>query len=126
MLRKYMSLAILILHLTVLFSFSANAQTSTDTQLAERIKADVRAIGVGERVSVRLRNNRRITGRITQIEQDQFVITNSRDGSAQTITYTDATQINRRNGRGLSTRTKVIIGVLGAAWLVGLIMNGGG
>jgi hypothetical protein len=59
-------------------------------------------------VSLTLRDKTKLTGYISEVGGDSFVVTDLESGGRTTIAYPDVVQVK---GNNLSTRTKVIIGV---------------
>ena len=125
---KYSSFALagLVLHLMLGLPLTISAQSNSDPQLIQRVKADVAVIGVGARVSIKLREKKKITGYISRIGENDFIITKAKEGPEQTIAYTDVTQIKQNKERHFSTEGKILIIVVGVLWITGLIANGGG
>jgi hypothetical protein len=99
-----------------------NAQISQDAQHAVKIKANIAAIGAGARVSVKLRDGKKLTGRIESVGEDTFVITDAKSNVNRTLAYSDILKAERM--KGLSTTAKVLIGVGATMWLMGMIFNG--
>ena len=125
--KKFLSLALAatIYGLLVQSPAPALAQTAKDAQAAEKIKADVTKIGAGARVSVKLRGKERLTGYVSEIGDQDFVITLAKEGTKQRVAYADAAEVKIKNEKRISTAGKVLIG-LGALWLIGMIATGGG
>ena len=96
---------------------SIQAQTVTDTE-AEKARVKVRKIGVGQnaRVEVKLRDNTKLKGYISQASDDSFTVTDSKMGTTQTVAYSDVTQVKKPGG--LSGRTLGIIGAVAVAAVV--------
>jgi len=101
---------------------ASNVFAQTDN--AEKIKANVAAIGVGARVSIKLRDKKKLTGYVSQIGEADIVITIAKEGTQQTITYTDITEVKVKNEKRISTAGKFLI-VFGVLALIGGISNGG-
>ena len=99
------------------------AQTSNDTQAAEKIRAKVQKIGVGSRarVEVKLRDNTQLKGYISAAEQDSFTVTDNKTGSLRTVSYADTSSV-KKAGSGLSSKSWMILGavVIGAVvtWII--------
>jgi hypothetical protein len=89
-----------------------NAQTNTSNNdvTINRIKANVTKRGTGEkaRVNVKMRNGTKLKGFISQAGDDSFTLTDSKTKQASTLAYSDVAQVN---GTGLSTASKILIGV---------------
>lgn len=117
-------IAVSISHLVFQTPTDAHTQASKDTQLAESIKANVAAIGVGARVSIKLRNKDKLIGYISQISEKDFVVTKAKEGAKETVTYADATEVKVKNEKRISTAGKILI-VFGVLFVLGLIGNRG-
>lgn len=84
-----------------------------------RVKAQVNKAGAGAKVTVYLKDGKKIKGSIGQILDDSFDVTLSKDTQSSIISYRDVQKIKRR---GWSTTAKVLVGgVAGAAALVLLL-----
>lgn len=88
-------------------------QPTNETNEATKIKAEVirRADKKENRVKIKLQNGSEMKGRITQTAEDSFTLTDEKTGAKTDISYAD---VQKLEGRGMSKKTKVAIGV-GAA-----------
>jgi hypothetical protein len=112
--KKYLSLVLMVAlsHMMLLMTpTSVNGQTEKDTRLTAKAKADVAAFGIGPdaRVSVKLREGKKLKGYISQAGEDSFVITDSKTGSTTSIAYADVAEVQRK--KGISTGKAILIGV---------------
>lgn len=91
-------------------SVLANSKSARDVAHAEKVKAGIVKLGVGQssRVNLKLKDKTKVAGYISEIGDESFVVTDIDKGSITTVAYPDVVQVN---GNNLSTRTKVIIGV---------------
>lgn len=121
--RLPFTLAILGSCLMILTLAPVSAQVSKDTQLTEKIKADVAALGSGARISIKLRDKTELTGYVSQIGENDFVVTKANQGSKQTIAYADVAQVKEKQ-KHISMAGKILI-VLGVLAVIGAIANGG-
>ena len=129
--KTYLSLVLIgaLSHMMLLMTpMSVNGQGEKDTRLTAIAKADVAAVGIGReaRVSVKLRQGKKLKGYISQAGEDSFVVTDSKTGSATSIAYADVAEVQRQ--KGLSTGKAILIGVgatLGVLFLISAIINGG-
>ncbi len=122
MLKKNLSLALAVAVLSPLLQTSI---VFAQTDNAVQIKANVAAIGVGARVSIKLRDKKKLTGYVSQIGEADVVITIAKEGTQQAIAYTDITEVKIKNEKRISTAGKFLI-VFGVLALIGGIANGGG
>lgn len=95
----------------------AGAQSNSD-QATEQIRTKVQKIGVGTnaKVEVKLRDNTKMKGYISDSNQDSFTVFDKLSGSSKTVSYADASSVKKAGG-GISTKTWIILGasVVGAA-----------
>jgi hypothetical protein len=107
---------------TAAASQQGKGQTA-ETSHAAKVKAEVQKRGTGEgsKVIVKLRNsNTEVKGYISKIDETSFEVKDKKTGQATTIAYADAEKVR---GPGLSTGTKVAIGVgIGAILAVGIVV----
>jgi hypothetical protein len=94
-----------------------NARAQVAEGAAEKARAGVMKAGVGEkaRVEVRLRDNTKLKGYVSEAGADSFTVTDAKTGAARAVAYSDVSQVKRPGG--LSSSTKAIIwgGVAAAA-----------
>ena len=118
-------LIVLLLSTTCVRASHAGPQQGQSGSRAEKVKAGLRKLGVGEsaRVEVKLRDGSKLKGYIREAGEDGFVVVDRKTGEARAVTYE---QVDKLKGKGLSTGTKVAIGfgiaaaVLGTLALIGL------
>ena len=98
---------------------SAHAKAGEEARLVEKARASIVKMGVGKdaRVEVKLRDKTKLKGYVSDATEDSFTVTDSKTGASRTVFYTDVTQVSKQ-GNGLSTMTKVIIGAAVAAGLI--------
>ena len=92
--RKLLSLTLIVLTsgaLTVapVFGRSNNSQAKA----AAKIKQKINRLGVDAPLTVKLDNDRKLTGRIGEINDDSFVIRVGPNGDEQVINYSDVQQV---------------------------------
>jgi len=111
MLRKFLALAlsILLVHTYAIAPLHAKAQTGTKTSHVEDIRARVAVAGVSSEklVEVKLKDNTRLKGHITGIQDESFDLTLASNGEKKSILYSDVSKL------GTSWSTKKIVLVLG-------------
>ena len=121
--KKYLAMFLIIL----LFNFAggrvvfAQTQDVEDAKLAAKIKTKVAKYGTGEKskVSVGLRNQTKVKGYISAIDDDSFSVTDKKTGQTTKIAYVQVKKVNRP---GLSTSAKIGIAV-GIAVPVAIILT---
>lgn len=129
MLKKFLALmiAILLIHSMILTqSVSADARPDEQARLAEKARVGVAKLGTGTQsiVEVKLRDKTKLTGYISESNEDRFVITNAKTGASVAVAYADVAKIK---GQNLSTGAKIGIGItvgfLVTALIIYIIVN---
>ncbi len=123
MFRKLFSLLLVALVINLAGGRIAYAESKEEKQarFAERIKADVQKLGTGEsaRVKVKLRDQAKLEGYISDAGPQTFTVTNRKTGVATAVTYA---QVKSIQGNNLSTGAKIAIGVGIAATVIFIIL----
>jgi len=104
---------------------TVRAQTVKELQATEKARASVLKLGVGRtsRVEVKLRDQTKVKGYVSDAGQERFTVTDLNNGASQTIAYADVTEVKKPGG-GLSTSTWIIIGAAAAsAVIVGIALK---
>src|SRR5208337_3657281 len=118
MFRKTIAVA-----LTAIVScLSSIAQTQGQPDKTASVKAQVQKIGIGESsvVRVKLKDGTEHRGYLSQIENDSFTVTDQATKKAASVSYGDVRSL-KVNGKGMSTGTKILIGVgVGVAIVAGI------
>lgn len=120
MFRRTLVILLAVVLMTTLFGFRpVEALAKGGSQSVEKVKADVARLGAARnaKVRVRLRDNIRIEGYVSQAAEDSFTIVDAVTGGPRTIAYLDVTEVSRP-GQGLSGMTKVLIGAAIAAGVI--------
>ena len=113
MLKKVLSLVVVVALFHVGFcvqTASALSKAEKQARFAEKVKAGVEKLGVGEEtyVTVKLRDKTKLAGYISEAREESFVVTNLKTSEATTVAYADVKKVK---GHNLSTGAKVAIGV---------------
>jgi hypothetical protein len=110
--RTAATLVTCLLTFALLFQQSvlASSTSDNDASVAQKVKAGIVKLGVGQssRVSLTLKDKTKLVGYISEISDDSFVVTSLESGGRTAVAYPEVVQVK---GNNLSTRTKVIIGV---------------
>ncbi len=126
MLKKYLAPAVAVLLALLLTHQPARAQSrDRNARPPEKIRADVALIGPGERVQVKLRGGESLTGYVSLVGEQEFVLTKAKEGTKRTIAYADVSRVKVKNEKRVSTAGKILI-VMGVMWAVGMVATGGG
>lgn len=99
----------------------ADSKEEKQVRFAEKIKANVLKLGTGEstRVKVKLRDQSKLEGFISDAGAETFTVTNRTTGVATVVAYP---QVKSVQGNNLSTGAKIAIGVGVAAALIFIIL----
>jgi hypothetical protein len=114
MFKKNLSVFLAISVLLSLFAapsaLAASARTKEEKEaaLAAKVKAGVAKLGAGKdtTITVKLRDKTKLKGYISRIEEETFVIANTKTGAETTVAYGDVTQAK---GNNLSTGAVIVI-----------------
>ena len=123
MFRKLVTLLLMafVINLTGVRVAYADSREEKQARFAEKVKANVLKLGTGEsaRVKVKLRDQAKLEGYISDAGAETFTITNRKTGVATTVAYP---QVKSVQGNNLSTGAKIAIGVGIAAGLIFIIL----
>ena len=114
-------LVTLVINLTGVRLAYADSKEEKQARFAEKIKANVLKLGTGEstRVRVKLRDNAKLEGYISEASAETFTVTDRKTGVATTVGYP---QVKSVQGNNLSTGAKIAIGVGIAAGILFIIL----
>ena len=94
---------------------------------SEKARAAALKAGVGEKakVEVRLRDETKVKGYISEASADSFTVMDSKTGAARTFAYSEVSEVKNRGG-GLSPTTKALIwgGVAAGAAITLYVVRG--
>ena len=135
MLKKVLSL-VLTGFLMNAFAIGSSYARSQDNQARniERVKENVRKLGVGEdaRVEVKLQDGRKLKGYIRDAGEDSFTVMDSKSGSATTVEYSQVKELKGANrltaakvGVTIAKGVGVVAIVAGLALLLGVVIASG-
>jgi hypothetical protein len=117
MLKKNTTVALaILLTYSVICVLPTSGGTKDDKQarLTQKVKDRISRLGVGKDavVEVKLRDNTRLGGYVSEAGADSFVVVDAKTGTKSTLAYGDVLQLK---GTHRSTGAKVAIGVASAA-----------
>ena len=112
MFKKVLTIAIagFLIQTICLQPASAASKAEKQAQHTQKVRAGILKLGLGTdaRVSVKLRDNTKLAGHISEVTGDSFVVTDAKTGAATSVAYADVTQIK---GHHLGTGAKIAIGI---------------
>src|SRR5574341_746197 len=106
-------IASLILSLALAPSALAKSKSEKEAEFAAKVKAGIVKLGVGPeaKLTVKLRDKTKLTGYVSQIGEDSFVIADAGTGATTEVAYPNVTQVK---GNNLSVGAAIVIGVAAA------------
>lgn len=123
MFRKLVTLVLVatVMNLAGVRLAYAESKEEKQARFAEKIKANVLKLGTGEstRVKVKLRDQAKLEGFISDAGADTFTVTDRKTGATTTVAYL---QVKSVQGNNLSTGAKIAIGVGIAATIIFIIL----
>ena len=88
----------------------ASSKQERLAQRTEKVRAGILKLGVGTgaRVAIKLRDDVKLAGYISDATADSFVVTDLKTRAATTVAYGDVTQVK---GHNIGTGAKIAIGI---------------
>ena len=79
---------------------------------AEKIKASVAKRGTGARakVTVKLKDQSKLKGYISNASDDAFTLSDAKTGQARTLAYTDVAEVKKQGGMSLAAKIGIGVG----------------
>ncbi len=94
MFKQYLTLILAVLVLNLSFSAAAFAGTKEEkvAKHADKVKTNITKFGTGKdaRIEVKLRDNTKLKGYVSQINETGFVVVDDKTGSANEVPYSNA------------------------------------
>ena len=122
MIKRHLAIALSVIITALSFGMpaTATAQSTADT---EKIRAKVQTLSASRdsQVQVTFRDRTKLKGYIGSVEPVSFTLRDPKDGTSQSIAYSEVDSISKAGG-GISTKTWLILGGVAAGavttWLV--------
>lgn len=110
--------------LTTAFSFQSIYGQSTQDAQVEKVRAKVAAIGTGKkaRVDVKLHDDTKVKGYISDTSRDSFTVTDIKTGTSRTIAYTDVAQVKKHEDNVSAKTWGIVAGATAAGVIVTLLV----
>jgi hypothetical protein len=125
MFRKVLSLTLIALLINVvgIRPVRAGAQVVEQARNVEKVKANIRKIGIGEaaRVELKLWDRRKLKGYIREAGEDNFIVADARTGATTTVSYAEVKQVK---GANHLTAAKVGLTIAKGVAIVGAVALG--
>ncbi len=89
---------------------SATSKEEKQAGRTEKVRAGILRLGVGTdaRVAIKLRDDVKLAGYVSETKDDSFVVTDLKTRAATTVAYGDVSQVK---GHNIGTGAKVAIGI---------------
>lgn len=97
------------------------AQGATSDLEASKVRAKVETLGNNAKVEVKLRDNTKVKGNISDITPVAFTVADSKTGTTNTLAFTDVAEVKKAGG-GLSSKGWILIGAAVAGAVVTWIL----
>ena len=114
MFKRYLSIALITSLVTMLCgpAVFANWKDDKEAQRIEKVKNEIRSLGVGPEalVKLKLRDKTKLEGYISAFNEDSFEITDLRTRVATTLAFPQVGQA-KRNNLSDGARTAIFIGI---------------
>jgi hypothetical protein len=121
MLKKVLSLGLIGLLINAVAVSSSYARSQDEqARNIEKVKENVRKLGVGEeaRVEVKLQDGQKLKGYIREAGEDSFTVIDSKYGTATTVAYS---QVKQLKGSNRSTAAKVGVNIAKGVGVVAVV-----
>lgn len=119
--KKILTFMFAVLLLQTVFVHQTFGETKEE-KFVGKVKTEIAKLGTGTdaKIKVKLKDGTKIKGYITEADENQFVVMDSKTGQAVPIAYP---QVGQAKGNNLSTETLVTIGLIGVAVLVLVLLG---
>jgi hypothetical protein len=99
----------------------AGSKVEKESRRIEKVKAGVAKLGVGRdaRIDIKLKDKTKLSGYLSQVNDDSFVVSDLKTGASTTVAYPVVAQVR---GHNLSTGVKIAIGVGIVVLVIGIII----
>jgi len=118
--KRYLAIALSVIITALSISLPVEAQSTAET---EKIRARVQTLSASKdsQVQVTFRDSTKLKGYIDSVEPVSFKLRDPKDGTAQSIAYSEVDSVSKASG-GVSTKTWLILGGVAAGavttWLI--------
>lgn len=120
MLRKYISITLIVVLLNLFFAASGFANTNEEKKAAtaEKVKAGILKLGTGPdaKVEVKLYDKTTVRGYVREATSDKFVVVDSKTAIATEVPYQNVKQVKGNN------HSKSVKFVIGLGILIGVLV----
>ena len=120
--KTHLAIALSVIIAVLSFGPTVTAQVQSSAEI-EKIRAKVQTLSATRetQVEVKFRDRTKLKGYIASVEPVTFTLRDPKDGTSQSISYSEVESISKA-GSGVSTKTWLIIGGVAAGavttWLI--------
>ena len=129
MFKKVLSLTLIVLLINLFGStpVRAGAQIVEQTRNVEKVKENIRKLGVGEsaRVELKLWDQRKLKGYIREAGEATFIVADAKTGATTTVLYAEVKQVkgsNRLTAAKVGLTIAKGVAIVGAAALAAMLL----
>lgn len=119
MFKKFQPVIVFSLLLSLVFCTTVKAVPDLEKEaaLAAKVKTEIERLGTGTeaRIKIKLRDNTKLKGYVSEIKDSGFVLINRETGASQEISYLQVKKVkgqNRSSGEKTFVRASIAIGVI--------------
>ena len=122
MIKRHLAITLSVIITAMSFGVPATASAQTTSEI-EKIRAKVHTLSANRnsQVEVKFRDNTKVKGYIGSVEPVSFTLKDAKDGTSQSIAYSEVENINQASD-GISAKTWLILGGVAAGavttWLI--------
>ena len=112
--KKLFSLALVVLLLHASDSLlMQNVSASQGGSASDKVKTFVAQRGTGPKakVTVKLKDNTKLKGYISDAGNDSFTLSDSKTGQARTLAYSDVAEVKKAGGLSLAAKIGIGVGI---------------
>src|SRR5215207_3011488 len=112
--KKHVAIALSIIITALSLAWPAEATAQSVPEI-EKVRAKVQILSASKdsQIEVKFRDKTKVKGYISSVEPVSFTLRDSKDGTSQSIAYSEVDSIGRA-GDGISTKTWLILGGVAA------------
>ena len=122
LIKKHVAIGLSVIITVLSLASPSQVRAQSDTQV-EKIRARIQILSASKdsQIEVKFRDKTKVKGYITAVSQISFTLRDPKDGTSQSIAYSEVDSVSKASG-GVSTKTWLILGgvAVGAVttWLI--------
>ena len=113
MLKRLFSIGLVVLLFHAGNSLLINDARANQNDASDKVKADVAKRGTGPKakVTVKLKDQTKLKGYISNASGDSFTLSDSKTGQTRTLAYNDVAEVKKQGGLSLAAKIGIGVGV---------------